>query len=61
MTLSIIIEFCYAVSLMLTVVYAECRKLALYAECQNAECHYGEWRYAECLGARGLAIDSAVS
>ncbi len=59
MTLSIKVECCYVVSLMLTVVYAECecRKLA---ECQNAECRYGEWRYAECIGARGLAIDSAV-
>jgi hypothetical protein len=30
---------------MLIVVYAECHKLALYAECPYAECSY-----AECLG-----------
>jgi hypothetical protein len=41
MALSIMAECCYAVSFMLTVVYAECRKLALYADC----------RYAECSGA----------
>jgi hypothetical protein len=32
MTLSIMVEFCNAVSFMLTVVYALCCKLALYVE-----------------------------
>ncbi len=31
---------------MLSVNYAECRKLAQYSEC-----HYAECRYAECRGA----------
>ncbi len=31
---------------LLSVIYAECRKQAHYAEC-----HYGECRYAECHGA----------
>jgi hypothetical protein len=30
MTLSIIVECCYAVSFMLAVVFADCRRLALY-------------------------------
>jgi hypothetical protein len=33
---------------MLDVIYAECRKLAHYAECLYAECRYPECRYAEC-------------
>jgi len=38
---------------MLSVIYAECRKYALYAEChfaacRYAECHYAECQYAEC-------------
>jgi hypothetical protein len=40
MTLRIMVEYCYAVSFMATVVHAECRQLALYAECQYAKCHY---------------------
>ncbi len=32
---------------MLTVVYAQRRKLALYTECYYAECRYGECRGAE--------------
>ncbi len=32
-----------------TVAYAECRKLALCAEC-----HYAEYQYAECHGCRNL-------
>jgi len=36
----------------LAVVYAERRKLALYAECHYAECHY-----AECLGAHLLILN----
>ncbi len=45
---------------MSSVVYGECRELALhtechyaecrYAECHYAECHYAECRYAECRG-----------
>jgi hypothetical protein len=31
--------------------YAECHKLALYAECLYAECCYAECRYAECRHA----------
>jgi hypothetical protein len=31
---------------MLSVIYANCRKIGLYAEC-----HYAECRYAECRGA----------
>jgi hypothetical protein len=48
---SIMVECYYAESFMLAVVYAECRKLALYAEC-----HYAERRYAECRGAIGSVI-----
>jgi hypothetical protein len=33
---------------MLTVIYAERHKQAIYAECHNAECHYAECHYAEC-------------
>ncbi len=36
---------------MLTVVYSECRKVALYAECHYAEYARAECRYAECRGA----------
>jgi hypothetical protein len=32
---------------MLNVIYAECHKEILYAECCYAEC-YAEWLYAEC-------------
>jgi hypothetical protein len=39
-------QCCYALSFMLTVLYAECHQLALCAECHYAECHY-----AECRGA----------
>jgi hypothetical protein len=47
---------------MLTVVYAACRKLAIYGECHYAECHYGEcrgWGFSLPknikLGFKGLA------
>jgi hypothetical protein len=33
---------------MLSVMYTECHKLAIYAECHNAECHYAECDYDEC-------------
>jgi hypothetical protein len=33
---------------MLSVIYAECRKQAHYAECRYAECRYAECRYADC-------------
>ncbi len=36
---------------MLNVIYAECLKYALYAECRYAKCRYAECRYAECRGA----------
>jgi len=39
------------VSFMLNVIYAECHKKALYAECRYAECCYAECCYAECRGA----------
>jgi hypothetical protein len=51
-TLSIMVQCYYPVSFMFTVVYDECRKLVLYAEC-----HYVERRYAECRGA----IESVIS
>ncbi len=40
---------------MLNVVYAECQKLALYAERYYADCLYAEWcsgkrHYADCRG-----------
>jgi hypothetical protein len=41
---------------MLTVVYAECHKLAPYAECHYAECHY-----AECRGAANGCSFSLVT
>jgi hypothetical protein len=31
--------------------YAECRKLAHYAECRYVQCRYAECHYAECRGA----------
>ncbi len=51
---------------MLSVIYAKCFNIGLYAEghyakCFNiglyAECHYAECRYAECLG---VACSTAV-
>jgi hypothetical protein len=39
-------ECFYSVSFMLTVVYAESRKFALYAECHYAECRCTKWRGA---------------
>jgi hypothetical protein len=33
---------------MLSVVYAECHKLALYAECHYAEFHYAKCHYTDC-------------
>jgi hypothetical protein len=39
---------------MLSVIYAECRKQAHYVVCPHAECHYAEWCYDDCLGARFL-------
>ncbi len=40
---------------MLSVIYAEHHKQALYAECRYAECRYAECRYAKCHygGCRG--------
>jgi hypothetical protein len=37
--------------IMLNVIYAECLKYALYAECHYAECRYTECRYADCRSA----------
>jgi hypothetical protein len=62
MTLSIIVLVLLClVSFVLNVIYVECCKYALcaechyaechYAECHYAECHYAECRYAECRGA----------
>jgi hypothetical protein len=51
MTLSIIEECCYAVSFFLIVMYGECHKLALYAECNYIECRCAERHYPECRGA----------
>jgi hypothetical protein len=47
MTLSRIVECCYVVPFMLTIVYAECHKLAIYAEC-----HYADCRYSKCRGTQ---------
>jgi hypothetical protein len=35
---------------MLSALYAEFCKLALYAECHYTECNYTECCYAECRG-----------
>ncbi len=40
---------------MLNVVYAEYRKIGLYAKC-----HYAECRYADCRGARTSAPPPAA-
>ena len=42
----IMLSVIYAVSFMLSVIYAERHKQAIYAECRYAEC-----RYAECRSA----------
>ncbi len=39
---------------MLSVIYAKCHKIGLYAEC-----HYTECRYAECRGAHAVAAAAA--
>ncbi len=46
MTLSIMVGrvLLYWVSIMPSVVYVECHKLSLYAECPFAECHNAECR-----------------
>ncbi len=49
MTFSIVAECCYAECRH----YAECRLLALYAECRYAECRHEECCYAECCGTHG--------
>ncbi len=36
---------------MLSVIYADCQKQALYAEYHNDECHCAECRYAKYRGA----------
>ncbi len=51
------------VSIMGTVMYADCHKLSHYpefcytechyGECHYTECHYGECHYGECRGAVG--------
>ncbi len=52
-------------SVLQSVIHAECRKLAFYAECQNAECnyakcHYAMCRYVECRGTpQGLSRNDA--
>ena len=38
-------------SIMLSAIYAECRKQAHYAEYLYAQCLYAEYCYAECRGA----------
>jgi hypothetical protein len=38
---------------MLSFVYTECHKLALYAEGHYAESLYAECHYAECIHAEG--------
>jgi hypothetical protein len=39
---------------VLTVIYAECHKRALYTECHYTECHYAHCRYTECHYAKCL-------
>jgi len=39
---------------LLNVVYAECLKRCLNAECRYAECCYAECRYAECPSAKTI-------
>ncbi len=51
MTFSLMVKCGYTVSFMLSVVYAECNKLALYAECHYAECCFAMCHYAECHAA----------
>jgi hypothetical protein len=36
---------------MLNIIFVECHKQALYAECHYAECRYAECHYTECRGA----------
>jgi hypothetical protein len=50
------VECCYALSFMLTVVYTVCRKLTLYVGHHFAECRYPDCRYGECLGASTNAL-----
>jgi hypothetical protein len=45
------VKCCYAVSFLLTVGFAECRKLSPYVECHKGECHYAECRFADFHGA----------
>ncbi len=49
-TLSImtLYRFCYDECYFCSVIYDECCKQALYAECHYAECHYYEFHYNEC-------------
>jgi len=49
------------VVMLYCVIYAECRKLGLYAEFHYAECHYAECRYAECRGANRTDCISLVA
>jgi hypothetical protein len=51
LTLSIMVKCGYTVSFMLSVVYADCHKLALYAECHYAEYRKAMCHYAKCHGA----------
>jgi hypothetical protein len=46
---------CYAVSIILSVMLAECRKLAVYTECHNAECYN-----AECLTMLSVIMLSVI-
>jgi hypothetical protein len=41
---------------MLIVIYAECHKEALFAECRSIECHYAECHYAECRGGSNFTL-----
>jgi hypothetical protein len=50
MTLSIMVEYCYA----------ECRTLALNAECHYAECRSAVCDYAECHGTLAITVLSNV-
>ncbi len=44
-------------SVKLSVAYAGCQALTLYAKCRYADCRYAECRYAECRYAECLHAD----
>jgi len=45
---------------MVSVFFAKCHELALYAECHYGECFFAEWHYAECLFAEWRYVECRV-